>query len=72
MIDFAEQHFNIADDDFEKLIEGIQQFKGLDALVITLKKQPDINTKPQSSQKYYNQFKELASYVDDNYTNNSS
>ena len=36
LIDYTEQHFIVAKDEFEKVIEGVQAIEGFDALVIRL------------------------------------
>lgn len=72
LIDFTEQHFKVATDEFEKVIDGVRQIEGFDALVVTLEEHLDVNTDPNSFQEYYNIFKNLTSYVDGSYTNNSS
>ena len=72
LVDFTEQHFNVATDEFEKVIEGVQQIKEFDALVVTLESIPDINAEPETFHEHYQMFKDMASYVDDNYTDNNS
>ena len=41
-------------------------------MVVTLEKHLDIDSKPDAFQDYYNIFKNMASYVDGRYTNNTS
>jgi predicted alpha/beta superfamily hydrolase len=72
LIDFTEQQFKLASDEFEKVIGGVQQIQGLDALVVTLEKHLDIDSKPETFQEYYDIFKNMTSYVDGKYTNNTS
>ncbi len=72
LIDFTEQQFKLASDEFEKVIGGVQQIQGLDALVVTLEKHLDIDSKPEAFQEYYDIFKNMTSYVDGKYTNNTS
>ena len=72
LIDFTEQHFKLATDEFEKVIDGVRQLQGFDALVVTLEEHPDIDAEPQGFQEYYNVFKNMASYVDGKYTGNTS
>ncbi len=72
LIDFTEQHFKLATDEFEKVIDGVKQIQGFDALVVSLENIPDIDAEPETFQDQYKVFKNMASYVDDNYTNNSS
>lgn len=72
LIDFTEQHFKLATDEFEKVIDGIKQKQGLDALVVSLEGIPDIDAEPETYLEHYNIFKNMASYVGDNYTSNIS
>ena len=72
LIDFTEQHFAVAKDEFEKVVAGVEKIEGFDALVVTLKEHLDIDSKPQVFQKYYEIFKNMTSYVDSNYTSNTS
>ena len=72
LIDFTEQHFKLATDEFEKVIDGVQQIQGFDALVVSLENIPDIDAEPETFQDQYKVFKNMASYVDRKYTNNSS
>lgn len=72
LIDFTEQHFKLATDEFEKVIDGVQQLEGFDALVVSLENIPDIDAEPETFQDQYEVYKNMASYVDDKYTNNST
>jgi len=72
LIDFTEQHFKLATDEFEKVVDGVQQIQGFDALVVTLEEHLDIDSKPEAFQEYYDIFKNMTSYVDGRYTNNTS
>ena len=72
LIDFTEQHFKLATDEFEKVIDGVRQIEGFDALVVTLENIPDIDAEPKAFQDHYEIYKTLTSYVDGKYTNNSS
>ena len=72
LIDFTEQHYKLATDEFEKVIEGVQKIQGFDALVVSLENIPDIDAEPETYQEQYEIFKNMASYVDNNYTDNSS
>jgi hypothetical protein len=72
LIDFTEQHFKLATDEFEKVIDGVQKIQGFDALVVSLENIPDIDAEPETFQDQYEVFKNMASYVDNNYTDNSS
>jgi hypothetical protein len=72
LIDFTEQHFKLATDEFEKVIDGIQQIKEFDALVVSLENIPDIDAEPETFQNQYEVYKNMASYVHGKYTDNSS
>jgi len=72
LIDYTEQHFKLATDEFEKVIDGVKQIQGFDALVVSLENIPDIDAEPETFQDNYEVFKNMASYVDGKYTNNSS
>jgi len=71
LIDYTEQHFKLATDEFEKVIGGVQQIQGFDALVVTLENIPDIDAEPETFQDNYEVFKNMVSYIDGKYTNNS-
>ena len=72
LIDFTEQHFVNTKDEFEKVVAGVRKIEGFDALVVSLEKHPNIDAKPEAFQEYYNIFKNMTSYVDGKYTNNTS
>jgi predicted alpha/beta superfamily hydrolase len=72
LIDFTEQQFKLATDEFEKVVSGVQQIQGFDALVVTLEAHLDIDSKPEAFQDYYEIFKNMTFYVDSVYTNNTS
>lgn len=72
LIDFTEQHWQIAKDEFEKVVAGVEEIEGFDALVVTLEKHHNIDANPEGFQEYYEMFKNMSSYVDSNYTSNSS
>ena len=72
LIDFTEQHFKLATDEFEKVIDGVKQIEGLDALVVSLEDIPDIDAVPESFQDHFNIYKNMASFVTSKYTNNRS
>jgi len=70
--DFTEQHFKVATDEFEKVIDGVLQLKDFEALVVTLDNIPDIDAEPETFQEHYDIFKNMTFFVDTNYTNNTS
>ena len=72
LIDFTEQHFAIAKDEFEKVIEGVEKIQGLDAVVVTLREHLAVDAQTSDVQKYYDIYRSMASYVEDNYTSNTS
>lgn len=72
LIDFTEQHFTVAKDEFEKVIEGVEQIEGFDALVVTLAEHLNIDSSPNDFEEYYDLFKNMTAYVDANYTDNTS
>jgi len=72
LIDFTEQHFKIAHDEFEKVVEGVRQLQGHDAMVVSLANIPDIDAKPEAFQDQYGMYKDMAHHIDNHYPNNSS
>ncbi|MFK5855445.1 MAG: hypothetical protein QM503_04885 [Bacteroidota bacterium] len=72
LIDFTEQHFEIAKDELEKVVTGVDKIEGFDALAVTLEEHLNIDAKPEAFQEYYEIFKNMTSYVDSNYTSNTS
>lgn len=72
LIDFTEQHFKLATDEFEKVIAGVKQLEGFDALVVALDTIPDIDAEPEKYREHYELYKNMAVYVDGKYTSNSS
>jgi len=72
LIDYTEQHFKVAVDEFEKVIDGVQQIQEFDAIVVSLENIPDIDVEPETYQDQYEVFKNMASYVNSKYTNNFS
>lgn len=72
LIDFTEQHFKLATDEFEKVIEGVQQLPDFEALVVSLDGIPDIDAEPELFQKHYEIYKDMATHIDNNYTGNPS
>jgi hypothetical protein len=72
LIDFRETAYSVATDEFDHVIDAVNQITGFDALVVTLEKHLDIHSQPEDFQDYYTIFKDMASYVDSIYTNNTS
>lgn len=72
LLDYKEQHFNVATDETEQVVKGIQKIIGLDALVITLDAHLDIDAQPATFGEHYEVFKNMSKYVDANYTDNTS
>ncbi len=72
LIDFKEQHFQVATDEFDKVIGAVKNIK-LNALIITLEEHMDIDlVLPRDFQEYSDIYKNMASYVDEHYTDNTS
>ena len=67
LIDFTEQHFKLATDEFEQVIAGTKRRDGLDAIVVSLDGIPDIDAEPDTFKEHYDIFKDMAHYVDENY-----
>lgn len=72
LIDFTEQHFRVAKDEFEKVISATKEIQDFDAVVVTLEERLDVDANTGDFQKYYSIYKNMTAYVDSNYTNNSS
>lgn len=72
LIDFTEQHFKIATDEFEKVVDGVKELEGFDALVVTLENIPDFDAEPDKFQEHYDIYKNMAFYIDGKYTKNQS
>lgn len=72
LIDFTEQHFKLATDEFEKVIEGVQNLDGFDALVVSLENILDIDAEPKNFKDHFEIYKDLTTYVDERYTDNPS
>lgn len=72
LIDFTEQHFVVAKDELEKVVAGVEKIEGFDALVVTLKEHLNIDARPERFLVYYDMFRNMTSYVDSNYTSDTS
>ena len=72
LIDFTEQHFKIATDEFDKVINAVNQLKDFNALVVSLDGIPDIDAEPAVFEEHYDIYKDLANYVDSIYTGRMS
>jgi hypothetical protein len=72
LIDFAEQHFETALDEFETVIDSVNQIDGLTALVATLEGIPDTDANPSKYEDHAEVFRDMADHVNANYTNNPS
>jgi len=72
LIDYTEQHFKLATDEFERVVDGVRQIKGFEALVVSLDGIPDVDAEPETFSKHYEVYKNLANYIDGKYTSNSS
>lgn len=72
LIDYQEQHFEVAKDEFDKVIRAVKQYEGFSALVVTLEAHLDIDVGPLEFEEYYQLFKDMALHVDGIYTNSPS
>ena len=72
LLDYKEQHFQVATDETEQVIKGVQKIAGLNALVVSLDAHLNIDTKPNEFRDYYEVFKNMTLYVDANYTSSTS
>jgi len=72
LIDFQEQHFTIATDEFEQVIRGVLQIENFEALVVTLNDIPNIDAQPETFEDHRDVFEKMTIYVNSNYTNNTS
>lgn len=72
LIDFVDTHFANVTDEYPTLIEAAKQIPGLNAVVVSLKEHLNIDAKPSDIQTYYDLFKDLAAYVEANYTSNTT
>jgi predicted alpha/beta superfamily hydrolase len=72
LIDFTEQHFKMATDEFDRVIEAVKKVQGLEAMVASLDGIPDVDAEPESYSEHYEVYRRMASYVDKNYKTSSS
>lgn len=72
LIDYREQHFSVAYNEFDKVIDGVEQIINFDAIVVTLEEIPNIDAEPIGFQEYYDVYKNMTYYVDSIYTDNTS
>jgi hypothetical protein len=72
LIDFTDQHFANVKDEFKTVISATTEVPDLNAVVVTLEKQLDVDADTESFQEYYPIFKNMTSYVDVNYSSNTS
>ena len=71
LIDFTEQHFKMARDEFAQVIAAVRKFNK-EALVITLNEILDIDAEPQSFEIHFQMYRDLVSAVDAKYSTDSS
>jgi len=67
LIDFQEQHHEVARDEFQQVINGVSKLLQVDAAIVSLAVHHDISVQITHSSEYFELFKELAAYVDANY-----
>jgi hypothetical protein len=72
LVDFTEQHYEVALDEFEKVIEAVARVEGVNALVVTLEERPDVDAGPYTFRQHYELFRDMARHVDGTYTDNPS
>jgi hypothetical protein len=72
LIDYMEQHFAFAADEFEQVIRGVLQIEDFEALVVTLENIPNYDAKPLTFIKHFEVFRDMTIYVNGKYTNNTS
>ena len=72
LIDYEEQHFKLATDEFEQVIRGVLQIEDFEALVVTLEKIPDIDAQTGNFIEQHEVFKNMTIYVNGKYTSNTS
>ncbi|WP_367389557.1 hypothetical protein [Lewinella sp. LCG006] len=71
LLDHQEVAFNVATDEFQQVINGVNQIADFDAIVVTLtEKLPTANH--NFYPEYFELYKTLAAYVDNNYESNGS
>jgi hypothetical protein len=72
LIDFTEDHGEVALDEFETVIDSVNQIDGLNALVATLEEIPEIQAHPDAYEEYADIFRDMADHIDANYANSTS
>lgn len=72
LLDFQEQHYTPATDEFEQVVNAVREIQNFDALVVTLEGLYDIDAVPSDYQEYAGVFKDMIAYVESNYTGNTS
>lgn len=70
LIDFAEPQPVL--DEFETVIDSVNQIDGLNALVATLAETPETVTDPSKYQESADVFRDMANHIDANYSSSSS
>ena len=72
LIDYTEPGYAPVEDEFEQVIDAVDKMPNFDALVISLELLPNIETSPSNFQESADVYKDMTSYIDSNYTNNTS
>jgi hypothetical protein len=72
LIDYTEPGYLPVVDEFEQVIDAVDKMPNFDALVVSLELLPNIETSPSNFQESSDVYKDMTSYVDSNYTNNTS
>lgn len=72
LIDYTEQHFKLATDEFERVIDGVAQLDGVEALVVSLESIQDINAEPAEFRQHFEVFRDMSLYVEHVYSDHTS
>jgi hypothetical protein len=72
LLDYQEQDFAIATDEFAQLINAVREMPNFDALVVSLKGLPNTDAFPITYKDYSDVIKDMSYHVDSIYTDNAS
>lgn len=72
LIDYAEVHDEVALDEFETVIDSVNQIEGLNALVATLEEIPEVRAELSNYQEFADVFRDMADHIDENYATSTS
>ncbi len=71
LVDFAEQHFKLATDEFETVIAAVRE-AGIEALVVSLENIPEFDAVPETFQEHYGLFRDMVAFVDGQYATSTN